>query len=48
MPFGIQICGRRHGERRVLAIAAALERQLQGIPELARPIPDLEALRRGT
>ncbi|MGH6943185.1 MAG: amidase [Geminicoccaceae bacterium] len=44
MPFGIQICGRRHGERRVLAIAAALERHLQGIPELARPLPDLEKL----
>jgi Asp-tRNA(Asn)/Glu-tRNA(Gln) amidotransferase A subunit family amidase len=46
MPFGIQICGRRHGERRVLAIAAALEEHLQGIDTLARPRPDLDALRR--
>jgi Asp-tRNA(Asn)/Glu-tRNA(Gln) amidotransferase A subunit family amidase len=44
MPFGIQVCGRRHGDERTLAIAAALERYLQDIPELARPIPDLEAL----
>jgi Asp-tRNA(Asn)/Glu-tRNA(Gln) amidotransferase A subunit family amidase len=44
MPFGIQICGRRFGDWRVLSIAAALERHLQDIPELARPLPDLEAL----
>jgi Asp-tRNA(Asn)/Glu-tRNA(Gln) amidotransferase A subunit family amidase len=44
MPFGIQVCGNRHGDSRTLAIAAALERHLQTIPELARPLPDLEAL----
>jgi amidase len=44
MPFGIQVCGRRHGDERTLAIAAALERHLQSIPELARPLPDLDAL----
>jgi amidase len=44
MPFGIQICGRRFGDWRPLSIAAALERYLQDIPELARPLPDLEAL----
>jgi amidase len=44
MPFGIQVCGRRSGDRRTLAIAAALERFLQDIPELARPVPDLNAL----
>ena len=44
MPFGIQVCGRRFGDRRTLAIAAALERHLQTIPELARPLPDLDAL----
>jgi Asp-tRNA(Asn)/Glu-tRNA(Gln) amidotransferase A subunit family amidase len=44
MPFGIQVCGRRFGDRRTLAIAAALERFLEGIPELARPVPDLAAL----
>jgi Asp-tRNA(Asn)/Glu-tRNA(Gln) amidotransferase A subunit family amidase len=44
MPFGIQVCGRRFGDRRTLAIAAALERHLQTIPDLARPLPDLAAL----
>jgi Asp-tRNA(Asn)/Glu-tRNA(Gln) amidotransferase A subunit family amidase len=44
MPFGIQVCGRRHGEQRLLAIAAALERHLRSIPELARPVPDLAKL----
>ena len=44
MPFGIQVCGRRYGDWRTLAIAAALERHLQTIPELARPLPDLDAL----
>jgi Asp-tRNA(Asn)/Glu-tRNA(Gln) amidotransferase A subunit family amidase len=44
MPFGIQVCGRRFGDRRTLRIAAALERYLQTIPELARPVPDLAAL----
>jgi amidase len=44
MPFGIQVCGRRFGDRRTLAIADALERHLQTIPELARPLPDLESL----
>jgi amidase len=44
MPFGIQVCGRRLRDRRTLAIAAALERFLQGIPEFARPVPDLAAL----
>jgi len=44
MPFGIQICGKRFGDWRVLSIAAALERYLADIPELARPLPDLAAL----
>ena len=44
MPFGIQVCGRRHGDWRVLAIAHALEAHLQTIPELRRPVPDLAAL----
>jgi Asp-tRNA(Asn)/Glu-tRNA(Gln) amidotransferase A subunit family amidase len=44
MPFGIQVCGRRFGDRRTLAVAAALERHLQTIPELARPVPDLAVL----
>jgi amidase len=44
MPLGIQVCGNRHGDGRTLAIAAALERHLQTIPELARPLPDLNSL----
>jgi Asp-tRNA(Asn)/Glu-tRNA(Gln) amidotransferase A subunit family amidase len=44
MPFGIQVCGRRFGDRRTLAVAAALERHLLTIPEPARPLPDLAAL----
>ncbi|HEX6111045.1 MAG TPA: amidase family protein [Geminicoccaceae bacterium] len=44
MPFGIQVCGRRFGDRRTLQVAAALEQHLQSIPELARPLPDLDAL----
>jgi len=44
MPFGIQVCGRRFGDWQVLSVAAALERYLQDIPELARPLPDLDKL----
>ena len=44
MPFGIQVCGPRFGDRRTLAIAEALERHLQTFPELARLVPDLAAL----
>ena len=44
MPFGIQICGRWGDDAGTLAAAAAIERHLAGIPELARPVPDMEAL----
>jgi amidase len=44
MPFGLQVCGRRHGDWHTLAIAEALERHLQTMPDLARPLPDLEGL----
>ena len=43
-PFGIQICGRRGGDGRVLAIAGALESALAGMPDLARPEPDVATL----
>lgn len=46
MPFGIQICGKRGGDVRVLEIAHALERTLADIDGLGRPLPDLEALKR--
>ncbi len=44
MPFGIQICGKRGGDARVLAIAHALEAALQSLDDLRRPTPDLKAL----
>ena len=47
MPFGIQICGKRGGDARVLAIARALEQTMSGIDGLSRPLPDLDALGNG-
>ena len=44
MPFGIQICGKRFGDWRTLAVAAALEHHLRTVPDLARPLPDLDGL----
>ncbi len=44
MPFGIQVCGRRGGDVRVLAIAHALERAMGQIEGLGRPLPDLGPL----
>ena len=45
MPFGLQIVAPRlHADRFVIGVAAALERHLAGIPELARPCPDVAAL----
>ncbi|SMF64186.1 Asp-tRNAAsn/Glu-tRNAGln amidotransferase A subunit [Tistlia consotensis] len=45
-PFGIQLCGKRGGDRRLLALAAALEAHLAALPGLGRPLPDLEKLTR--
>ena len=45
MPFGIQVVGRRGGDVQVLAAARELERVFAGDPDLARPLPDLAALR---
>ena len=44
LPFGIQICGKRHGDAQVLAAALAIERAFATRPKLARPVPDLTAL----
>ncbi len=44
MPFGLQIVGRRGGDRAVLAVAAALEQLLADRPETARPVPDIARL----
>src|SRR5262249_30820017 len=44
LPFGIQVVGRRAGDRAVLAAAAARETVFAADPELARPIPDITGL----
>ena len=41
MPFGIQVCGRRFGDRRTLGTAAALQRVIREIPDPAPPVPPL-------
>jgi Asp-tRNA(Asn)/Glu-tRNA(Gln) amidotransferase A subunit family amidase len=46
LPFGLQIIGPRGGDALVLAVAAALEAQLAGDPRTARPVQDIDALRR--
>jgi Asp-tRNA(Asn)/Glu-tRNA(Gln) amidotransferase A subunit family amidase len=45
MPFGLQIVGPRGGDALVLAAAAAIEEAVAGDRELARPVPDIAALR---
>jgi Asp-tRNA(Asn)/Glu-tRNA(Gln) amidotransferase A subunit family amidase len=45
MPFGLQICGPMKGDAFTLGAARALERLFAADPELARPVPDLAALR---
>ncbi len=44
-PFGIQIVGPRRADRFVLGLGLALERIFAGDATLARPVPDLQALR---
>ena len=39
LPFGIQICGPRRGDRFTLGVAAALERALAADTRTARPLP---------
>lgn len=46
MPFGLQIVGRRHDDLRVLAVAAALESVIAGLPDFSPKPPDLAMLRR--
>ena len=43
-PFGLQICGKRYGDRTLLGVAQAVEARLVEHPSLARPMPDLAAL----
>ncbi|WP_237214908.1 amidase [Falsiroseomonas oryziterrae] len=45
MPFGLQVVGPRGGDALVLAVAAAIEAAVAGDAELARPVPDIAALK---
>lgn len=45
MPFGLQIVGPRGGDRLVLAVAQALEARYANTPDMARPVPDIAALK---
>ncbi len=45
MPFGLQIVGPRGGDRLVLAVAQALEARYVKTPDMARPVPDIGALK---
>jgi Asp-tRNA(Asn)/Glu-tRNA(Gln) amidotransferase A subunit family amidase len=45
MPFGLQIVGPRGGDALVLAAAAAIEAAVAGDATLARPVPDIAALK---
>lgn len=44
MPFGIQVCGKRGGDARVLAISRAIEHHMVRIDGLGRSEPDLGLL----
>jgi len=45
LPFGIQVAGPNGSDRMVLEVAHALENYFQGLPALARPVPDLAQLK---
>ncbi|MFM2149899.1 MAG: hypothetical protein RLZZ187_2205 [Pseudomonadota bacterium] len=45
MPFGLQIVGPRGGDALVMAAAAAIEAAVKGDATLARPVPDIAALK---
>jgi Asp-tRNA(Asn)/Glu-tRNA(Gln) amidotransferase A subunit family amidase len=44
LPFGLQVIGPAHDDRRLLSVARTLERVLAADPVTARPVPDLSAL----
>lgn len=48
MPFGLQIVGPFHGDRRTLAVAHAFEQAFDALPALRRPRPDLTKLTQPT
>jgi amidase len=43
-PFGVQVVGRRHEDRRLLEVALALEELFDSISEMRRPRPNLDRL----
>jgi Asp-tRNA(Asn)/Glu-tRNA(Gln) amidotransferase A subunit family amidase len=45
MPFGLQVVGPRGGDAFVMAVAVAIEAALAGDAALARPVPDIAALK---
>lgn len=48
MPFGLQIVGPFHGDRKTLAVAQAFEEAFDAVPALRRPRPDLSKLTQPT
>ena len=46
MPFGLQVIGRFRGDGEVLGAAHAMEQAFATNPELARPRPNLDKLRK--
>jgi len=44
LPFGVQVIGQMYGDHQLLSAAMALEMAFAEDPELARPVPDFEAL----
>ncbi|MGF6772277.1 amidase [Paraburkholderia sp. GAS199] len=48
MPFGLQIVGPFHGDRKTLAVAQAFEAAFDTVPALRRPRPDLSKLTQPT
>jgi Asp-tRNA(Asn)/Glu-tRNA(Gln) amidotransferase A subunit family amidase len=44
MPFGLQVIGRFRGDAALLNAAHAMEQAFTAIPELRRPLPDLQKL----
>jgi Asp-tRNA(Asn)/Glu-tRNA(Gln) amidotransferase A subunit family amidase len=43
-PFGLQVCGQRYGDHKLMGVAAAMEQMLGATSGLERPMPDLAAL----
>ena len=43
-PFGLQIVGKYHDDRRIIGAAKALEEHFQGYADLKRPVPEIAKL----